>query len=189
MPRAATKKIAPKAATTEPTVEKSAEKVEATTPSPSKQAYIVKKDIPLNTIVTVRNGFDGQLIYKSQRTHERFVWDAFGDEQDMEYQELRNAKNSQKSYFENNWFLIDDPEIIQALGVERLYENALTYDEFDSLFTMSADEIADRISKLSNGQKASVKYRAKQLIEEGAIDSIKVINTLEKCLGVDLIER
>lgn len=39
------------------------------------------------------------------------------------------------------------------------------------------------------GQKRSVVFRAKQLIDEGAIDSIKTINTLESCLGVELIER
>ena len=70
-------------------------------PAP-KQSYKVRRDLPLNMIVTVRNGFNGRLVYKSPRTGERFVWDEFGDEQDLEFQELRNARNSQKAFFENN---------------------------------------------------------------------------------------
>ena len=140
-------------------------------------------------LVTVKNGFNGMLVYVSKKYGERFIWSGFGDEQEMELQELKNAKNSNRVFFENNWFLISDPEVIAYLGVERYYKNALTYEDFDSLFEMTPDEIEDRIGKLSKGQKGSVVYRAKQLIDEERIDSIKVINTLEKCLGVELIER
>ena len=42
------------------------------------------KKIDPDQIVTVKNGFQGRLIYKSPRTGERFVWEGFGDEQDME---------------------------------------------------------------------------------------------------------
>jgi len=151
--------------------------------------YRVKQTLPADMVITVRNGFNGKLIYKSQKTGERFVWEEFGDEQDMELQELKNARNSKKGFFENNWFLIDDPAVIEYLGVDRFYKNALTYDDFDTLFEMSAEEIRERVDKLSGGQKASVVYRAKQLIKEGVIDSIKVIDALEKSLGVELIER
>lgn len=154
-----------------------------------KQNYKIKKNLDPNMIVTVRNGFQGMMVYVSKRTNERFIWESFGDEQDMDLQELKNAKNSSKGFFENNYFLIDDPEIIEYLGVERYYKNALSYDTFDDLFSKTPDEIRKAISKLSNGQKRSVAYRAKQFIETGKIDSIKVINALEESLSIDLIEK
>lgn len=156
--------------------------------APKKQ-YRVKKNLDPNMIVTVRNGFHGRLIYKSKRTNEKFEWDSFGDEQDMDLQELKNAKNSSKSFFENNWFLIDDPEVIEYLGVTNYYKNSLKYDSFDELFTKSSEEISNIISKLPSGQKKSVAYRAKQLITDGVIDSIKVITALEKSLSIELIDR
>lgn len=139
--------------------------------------------------VPVRNGFNGKLIYKSRKTGERYVWERFGEEQDVELRELRAAKTSYKAFYENNWFLIDDPAVIEYLGVERFYKNALSYKEFDTIFTMKPEEIEKKISGLSHGQKSSLTYRAKQMIGEGGIDSIKVINTLERALGVELIER
>lgn len=151
--------------------------------------YRVKETLDPNMYVPVRNGFNGKLIYKSRKTGERYVWERFGEEMDMELRELRAAKTSYKAFFENNWFMIDDPEVISYLGVERYYKNALRYEEFDTLFEMPAEEIEARIALLSKGQKASVAYRAKQLIREGGIDSLKTISVLEKALGIDLIEK
>lgn len=154
-----------------------------------KKVFKVKESLGLHDYVTVRNGFNGKLVYKSKRTGERLVWDDFGSEQEMELQELKNAKNSSRAFFENNWFMIDDPEVIAFLGVERCYKNSLSYDEFDTLFEMSSDKIKERVSMLPSGQKTSLIYRAKQKIEEGEIDSLRVINALEESLGVELIER
>lgn len=161
-----------------------------TAPAPAeKERYTVKNTLEPTTYITVRNGFNGKLVYVSKRTGERFVWDEFGAEQDMELQELKGAKNSYKAFFENNWFLIEDPEVIAYLGLERFYRNALKYEDFDALFTKAPDEIASIIAAMPNGQKLSVIYRAKQLIANSEIDSIKVITALESSLGVELIER
>lgn len=151
--------------------------------------YRVKQNLDPNMIVTVRNGFQGRLIYKSRRTNERFEWSSFGDEQDMELQELKNAKNSSKAFFINNWFLIDDPEVLDYLGVSQYYKYALNFDSFDDLFTKTAGEIKEIVTHLSVGQKKSVAYRAKELIADGRIDSMKVINALETSLSIELIDR
>ncbi len=150
---------------------------------------LVPKKIDPNQIVTVRNGFQGTLVYKSKHTNEKWVWDEFGAEQDMELSELKSARSSNKKFFINNWFMFDEDWIVDYLGVRRYYENALPLDDFDKLFEKPASEVENVISKLSDGQKKSVAYRAKQLIAEGGIDSNKTISTLEQCLGIELIER
>ena len=150
---------------------------------------LVPKDIDPSQYVTVRNGFQGRLVYKSKRTGERFVWDSFGAEQDMELSELRNARNSNKKYFINNWFMFDEPWIVDYLGMGKYYRFAISIQDFDKLFTKPASEIEKTIANLSDAQKQSVAYRAKQLISEGGIDSNRLIATLEKCLGIELIER
>ena len=154
-----------------------------------KKQQFVPKTLDPNQLVTVYNGFQGKLVYKSKRTGEEYVWSEFGVDQDMELSELKNIRSSNKKYFINNWFMFDDPEVVEYLGVTQYYKFALKIDEFDSLFTMSPDALCERIGKLSDGQKKSVAYRAKQLIAEGGIDSNKTIATLEKCLGIELIER
>lgn len=152
-----------------------------------KQEFHVKEPLDPHSFITIRNGFNGRLVYVSKRTGERLVWDEFGSEQDMELQELKNAKNSARAFFENNWFMIDDPEVIAYLGVERYYKNALRFDSFDELFAKSPEEIKERVALLSAGQKASVAYRARQLIAAKEIDSIRVIEALEESLSAELI--
>lgn len=147
------------------------------------------KELTPNTFVTVRNGFAGKLIYHSRRTGENITWEQFDSEQEMELQELRNAKNTSRDYFEKNWFIFDDPEVVQYLGVERYYRNALDTNGMDNLFALNPEEIEDRVHKLSSSQKATVAYIARKKIADGEIDSLKVISALERGLGKNLIER
>ena len=154
-----------------------------------KKSYKVKNALDPNMYVTVKNGFNGTLVYKSKKTGERFIWEEFGDEQEIELSELKAAKNSYKSFFVNNWFLFDDPEVVEWLGMSQYYKHALNSDSFDKLFEKSPAEIEKTIKDLSDGQKKSVAFRARQLIADGTIDSIKVIGALEKSLSVELIER
>ena len=159
---------------------------EATT---NEKRTFIPKDVDPNQIVTVRNGFQGPLTYISKKTGEKFKWETFGAEQDMELSELKNARNSNKKFFINNWFMFDEQWVPEYLGLTQYYKYALKIEDFDSLFTKSAAEVEAAVSKLSDGQKKSVAYRARQLIAAREIDSNRVIETLEKCLGVDLVDR
>lgn len=153
------------------------------------QKMIIPKDVDDTQYVTVRNGFQGQLVYKSKRTGETFVWDSFGSEQEMELRELRNAKNSYKKFFINNWFMFVEDWIVNYLGVRQYYKNAIDIDHFDDIFTQNPAELKKTIAALSDGQKRSVAYRAKELIFDRKIDSLSVISALEDALNIELVEK
>lgn len=152
---------------------------------------IVPKAVDLSELITVKSGYSGKLIYVSPRTRERFVWDNLGDEQEIELRELRNARSSAKSYFLNNWFMFG-PEfewVVEYLGMGRYYKNAIKPDEFDDFFELPADELRERLTKLTDGQKKTVGYMARQKVVDGEIDSRKTISTLEEVLNIQLIEK
>lgn len=153
------------------------------------ERQIVPKEIDPSEFVTVRNGFQGRLIYISPRTGEKFVWNEFGDDVDMELRELKNAKSRYKKYFEQNWFMFDEDWIIDYLGVSQYYKNALPLEHFDDVFKKTPAEAKKIISKLSKGQKRSLSYRAMDMIASKEIDSLKMIDALEEALGIDLIEK
>lgn len=160
-----------------------------TKPVSAQKKAIIPKDIDSSQYVIVRNGFQGKLIYKSRKTGETFVWDGFGTEQEMELRELRNAKNSYKKFFINNWFMFDEDWIVDYLGVRQFYKNAIPIDGFDDIFTQKPTELKKTIAGLSDGQKRSVAYRAMELITKHEIDSLSVINALESALNIELIEK
>lgn len=159
--------------------------------NPKSSERIIPKDIDPSDYVSVRNGFQGKLVYISKRTKEKFVWDNFGDVQEIELRELRNVKSSAKRFFEDNWFMFDEEDmwVIDYLGVSKYYANAIPLEKFDEVFTMSSDKIGEIISKLSKGQANSLAYRARQKVLNGDIDSRKMISALEEALGIDLIEK
>ena len=170
----------------EETVQQEEEEVVVETKEEKKR--YMPKQFNLHEVVTVRNGFHGKLVFVA-KSNEVFTWEEFGDEQEIELLELKNACATHKQYFINNWFMFDDPEVVAFLKMNQYYKYALKIEEFDDLFTKTPGEIEEILSKLSKGQKHSVGYRAKQLIADGTIDSFKVIETLERCLDKQLIER
>ena len=184
-PRKTAVKKEPAAEVKEPKTEPKAAK---TAPEANEPIAVKKRTFKPDDYVTVRNGFQGKLVYKSSKTGEKYVFDHFGDEHDMEIQELKKARNDSKKFFQRNWFLIDDPEVIEYLELTEYYKNALAYDEFDRIAEMTADEIEERMSRVSDGQKTAVAFHARKLIADGKIDSMKAIAALEKGLGVQLIE-
>lgn len=166
-----------------------AKQTDVNTEEAPKKSYRTVSNLDSNTYVTVKNGYNGVLVYKSKRTGERYVFDGFGAEQEMELSELKSARNSSKAFFINNWFLFDDPEVIDWLGVNAYYKHALNAQSFDEVFNKTPAQIKKIVSELSKGQKRSLAFRAKQLINDEVIDSIKVISALEESLDVTLIER
>ena len=85
--------------------------------------------------------------------------------------------------------MFDESWIPEYLGLSQYYKHAIPISKFDDFFSKTADEMEKIIAELSDGQKQSIAYRARQLIADGTIDSNKAIATLEKSLGIELIER
>lgn len=173
-------------------ITKQAQPVEQETKEMATSKPIVPKDVDPNQYITVRNGFQGKLIYISKKTGETFEWDGFGEEQEMELRELKAAKNSySKAFYVNNWFMFnpEDDWVIDYLGVRQYYKNAINIDDFDDIFDLPLDKLKKKVEGLPKGQKKSVEYRARVLVAEQKIDSLRVISTLEEALGVELIEK
>lgn len=152
---------------------------------------LVAKDIDVNQYIPVKNGFNGILVYKSRHTGEEFIWDAIGDEQEIELIELKRAKSASKRFFSDNWFMFDEDYqwVIDYLGVGNYYKNAISMDDIDDVLRKPADELRDALGNMSKGQKKTIAYRARQMIADGEIDSRKSVEVLEDILGTDLVEK
>lgn len=154
-----------------------------------KSVVKVVKELDPSMVVSVKNGFDGTLVYHSKKTGEDFVWHALGDEQDIDLAELKNARNASKSFFENNWFVIDDEDVLKWLRVDSFYENALTIEEMETIEEQPAAKITKMISGMSNGQRETLRYMIIRKHAEGKLDgaTVKSLKVLEKLLNINLI--
>lgn len=146
-------------------------------------------DVDLHQPIPVISGFHGLLHYNA-RSGETLMWTQFGDIQYIELGELRNAKGSAKNFFVNNWFMFDEDYqwVIDFLGLRQCYENTLNMEQIENLYEMTATEIEEKFAGLPQGQKQSIAFAAREMIEDGRIDSRKVVAALEKSLGIRLVE-
>ena len=154
-----------------------------------KQHIKLRKTLPPEAIIPVINGFQGKLIAQNRRTHEEFIWEEFGDVQDLTFADVKSIYSTDKAFFSNNWFLFEDTLVLEVLNAEKYYTNALTVEDFDTLFDKTSDEIKAIVSKLNHSQKMSVCYKARNAVANHEIDSLSVITALEDSLGVKLVDR
>jgi hypothetical protein len=150
---------------------------------------------PSTTSVWVKNNTYSELIYVSKKTGFQTSWQGYGATQPITLEELIIMRNSQITFFENNWVCIDGfvddeyekafsaEEILDYLQVKQYYKETLFLDNLDMIFSLEPSEIESKISKLSEGVKQNLIVRASDLIENGNIDNLKVIRILEKALN------
>lgn len=169
---------------TSPTVKASV--AEKETP---KEAVKVKKQYDLHDLVSIRNMTAGALIYKSNRNLGYLVeWAEYGDEQPMEVLELKNMLASQRGFFERNWIWIDDPVLVEELGIGKYYKHMLSPEQVDALFDEDVDVMIQKIESLHSDMRNTVRVVAKKKIADGEITSYTIIQALQKYFGESLTE-
>jgi hypothetical protein len=152
-----------------------------------------KKKIPLDTLIPCRSGVQGILVYASRKINGYQVeWDEYGSVEYIELSELLSMRNTNKSFYINNWIFFEDTDEYSAtdvynfLEVSKYYENAIIGEDLDEVFTKTPDEIKALVSKLSKGVKDTIAAKAKKLIDSKELDSSNRIEALEKALDVEL---
>ena len=146
------------------------------------------RKIQANELVDCRSAFNGVLIYASKRMQGYIERWEFGDVAQLEFIELQSMIRTDRAFFQNNWLQIDDIAVLKALNAEKYYINALTIDELENINEVSEEDIKNKISKMSIEMKRATGLKAMELIEQGAIDSIKKIRVLEEAFGYRLTE-
>lgn len=155
---------------------------------PSRPARKSRPKIDPAEQVEVRNNTVGRLVYSSPRMMGyTIVWDSHGDVQLMDFAEVQTMKNAHKRFFQDNWVTIDDPDVIQALGISGLYKNAANRDDIKALFGMNPNVIRKRVATMSDGMKSTVRSAAKLAIDNGTLDSVQRIRALEEALDCSLM--
>lgn len=156
------------------------------------------ENIPLNATVWVKNNSVGKLVYVSKRTGFLTEWQNNGADQPMSLEELIMMRNTYIKFFKANWITIKGfvsakykelysvEEIYEYLQVKQYYTSSLCPENLDDVFKLSPEEILIRVPNMSAGVRTSILVRANDLIEAKKIDSISVVEALEKALNCEL---
>lgn len=145
-----------------------------------------RQKLPSDTLVECRNITMGKLTYKSYKQNGyKIVWNEPGDIEEIELGELMSMRNSQPKFFTKNWIEIEDPEILEYLGVTKYYKGVPNYDDFENIFLQPFEDMKVAIANLPQSIKKTLGIKATEMINNGTIDSVKTVKYL--CEAFDLL--
>lgn len=151
-------------------------------------SFKAKKAIPMDALVMVKSAVNGKLVYVSKRQNGyREIWNGLGEEIPMEMAELYSMKNTDKSFFTENWIEVD-PVVLRDLQMERYYKDAISVSDLDAIFELEGEELEDAIDRMKDNTKNAFALEAIRRIEEEELTDFRTISTIEKKLNCELYE-
>lgn len=146
----------------------------------------VRPQRDMNELIRVVCITNAPLVYESRsQLGYRVYWDGYLSEAWMEYKELINMRNTYRAFFERPW-IICDWDVLEDLRVEQYYKNIIDLENLDDVFKKTPKELEKTLKEVPDGIKALIVDRAFELRREKKLDSLSVIETIEKTLNVDL---
>jgi hypothetical protein len=144
----------------------------------------------LTRMICIKNIAKGKLIYKSKRQMGyTIVWDKRGALNYMELGEFINLKNSDMRFITEPWIRImeeDEVEILKYANVYQYFKSIIEIDDVDALLRLPFDKFCSKFDKLPDSFKKTVAERAKDMIANGELDSIKIKKYIEQQLDIEL---
>lgn len=131
-------------------------------------------------------GTTGGVYYQSATTGQTWEFSAFGQTDEITVAELTKIRNSHARFFNENWFIILDDEVVKYLGLTKLYENMMKPEDIEAFFDLSVEEIEKTIDKLPTGLKVVLSDMAKQKYQDGTLNNITKIRLIQDKLNVIL---
>ena len=149
-----------------------------------------KKKYEPDTEIVCTSCTAGELLMLGRKTRRLYVWSNYGDQTPVEYQDIKAAQyipGYQHIY--SPLFIIEDDEFLslpENKKIADVYANILKAEDIDKLFSLDNISFEKTVSKLPKGIRNSLKSIAAQKIQDGTLDSITKIKTLDKILKTDL---
>lgn len=148
----------------------------------------ITKQYADHDLILVKNGTAGELVYIAPRSGVTYMFDVFGDEQEIPFGELKATRmGNYATFFKRQWFLIDDKEAIKQLGIEKYYNNQLTFDELNGIFDLKEDEIREKFKNMSDDQKNTLGFLTVKKMKNKEITDLNIIRLLEDLLHAQIL--
>lgn len=160
-----------------------------------------KKRLKLDddVLLSVKSNVFGRLIYINHKNGDEIQWEEYGEVQPLSVGDLRAMKAKQPDFFKENWITIigiesadddydnvDISEIYDSLMISQYYQKSECPNDLNDIFNWSTDKIRETLPKMTSSVKTSIIIRANELIENGSLDSIAKVKTIEESLNCTL---
>lgn len=118
-----------------------------------------------------------------------YVFENFGDECEIEYQDLFALKSRHSSYIYAPHFVIEDDELLENprwADIAKFYdEEVYTLEDVDAVLNLPLTNFKSALQQLPKGLAKSLQVKVAEKIEDGTFDSLQKIKVIDEVFGTD----
>lgn len=138
-----------------------------------------KSKIKNDDLIVIMSGIDS-VSYYSTRTNRKWAFSYFGQQDTMEYSELIAMNNNHPIYLKEGYIIVLDKEVQEELKLTSLYENIITPENLNDVFSMEREDLENFVNALPEGQKQILISKARELYEQDKIEKVSTIKFFQE---------
>ena len=168
----------------EPTPEPMPAPTPVPTPVPTPK---VARQFNQNDLVLCRSVTAGWLGV-SGKSGQYYVFENFGDECEIEYQDLFALKSRHSQYIYAPLFVIEDEELLENprwKDIAKFYDDEVFKQDVDDVLNLPVGSFENALHKLPKGLAKTLQVKVAEKIENGTFDSLKKIKIIDEVYGTD----
>lgn len=180
-------KAKPEAEVTEAVVEEPVAAKPAVEEKVVKKPEVAPRQFNQNDLILCRSVTAGWLGV-SGKSGQYYVFENFGDECELEYQDLFALKSRHSQYIYAPLFVIEDEELLanpRWKDVATFYDDKVFQEDIDEVLNLPVTSFEKALKALPKGLAKSLQVKVAQKIEEGTFDSLKKIKIIDDVYGTD----
>ena len=151
------------------------------TPAPKKKKFNADDPIMCRSVTV------GGLWHVGIKSGNIYRWVAYGDENEVDYQDLVALVRQRSNYIYKPYIVVDDNDFIEEFPqLKQFYTEQYTVDDLKGVLKLRPNDMIATIDTLPKGAKETLKSIASTMISRGELDSVRTIKALDDYFGTEL---
>lgn len=182
----------------EPVVDETVEEVKVEVKAAPEPKPAPKPEIKAESVKPVRQFNQNDLILcrsvtagwlgVSGKSGQYYVFENFGDECEIEYQDLFALKSRHSNYIYAPLFIIEDEELLgnpRWADISKFYDDEVFNKDVDEVLNLPVSNFKAALEKLPKGLAKTLQVKVAEKIEDGTFDSLQKIKVIDEVYGTD----
>ncbi len=155
----------------------------------SVEAKVEAKEYQATDVIECKSIFNGEMLYVGKKSNNLYRWSNYGDVELVEYQdiayELKSAGDKSIAMIPR-FIILDDALVSQFPRLISVYNKLYSVNDLKEIILLPSNEMATVMKQLPAPVKDTIKGLAATMIDNGELDSISAVETIDKVLGTSL---
>ena len=136
---------------------------------PSKTRTDLLYDLDLSAQVPVRKVCCGTIGYQCKTVNRFLTWNSDGAENMMTIEEVLNMNDESPKYLHTPKLIIDDVEVMKALGLTGLYNTLFEVEDLNDFYNNSISIVSGKLLNMPKDLRNEVLTRTVNMISTGSL--------------------